>query len=215
VRVRRETHDLVHALHAATGGALALVSGRAIDDVDRLFRGGALPIAGQHGLERRDAAGVTTRAPAHAEALAHARARLAELAARHEGLLLEDKGLSLALHYRAAPQHEALVHDVVRGAAASLGNDWLVQRGKYVVELRPAGADKGAAIEAYLAEAPFAGRLPVFLGDDATDEHGFEAVNRLGGHSIKVGEGASAARWRLRDVREVERWLAEVASARP
>jgi trehalose 6-phosphate phosphatase len=122
--------------------------------------------------------------------------------------------MSLALHYRAAPQHEALVHDVVRGAAGALGNDWLVQRGKMVVELRPAGADKGAAIAAFLADAPFAGRVPVFLGDDVTDEHGFEDVNRLGGHSIKIGEGASAARWRLRDVREVERWLAEVAGLR-
>jgi trehalose 6-phosphate phosphatase len=146
--------------------------------------------------------------------LAHARARLAELAARHEGLLLEDKGMSLALHYRAAPQHEALVHDVVRGTAAALGNDWLVQRGKMVVELRPAGADKGMAIAGFLADAPFAGRVPVFLGDDVTDEHGFEEVNRLGGHSIKIGDGSSAARWRLRDVYEVERWLGEVASAR-
>lgn len=213
MRVRRETHDLVHALHAATGGALALVSGRAIGDVDRLFPDGVLPIAGQHGLERRDAAGVTTRVPVHAEALAHARARLAELAARHEGLLLEDKGMSLAVHYRAAPQHEALVHDVVRGTAAALGEAWLVQRGKRVVELRPATADKGAAIRAYLAESPFAGRVPAFIGDDATDEHGFEEVNRLGGHSIKVGEGASVARWRLRDVREVALWLGEAVAA--
>ena len=200
-------HDLVHALHAATGGAIALVSGRAIDDVDRLFPGGTLPIAGQHGLERRDSAGATTRATIDVTELARARARLAELAARHEGLLLEDKGMSLALHYRAAPQHAALVHDVVRGTAAALGDAWFVQRGKRVVELRPASADKGEAIRAYLAEAPFAGRVPVFLGDDVTDEHGFEEVNQLGGYSIKVGEGESVARWRLRDVRAVERWL--------
>jgi trehalose 6-phosphate phosphatase len=189
------------------------VSGRAIGDVDRLFPGGTLPVAGQHGLERRTASGATTRVPVPADALARARARLAELAARHEGLLLEDKGMSLALHYRAAPQHEALVHDVVRGTAAALGDAWRVQRGKMVVELRPASADKGAAIRAYLADAPFAGRLPVFIGDDVTDEHGFEEVNRLGGHSIKIGEGASAARWRLRDVNEVEQWLGEVVTA--
>jgi trehalose 6-phosphate phosphatase len=213
VRVRPETHDLVHALHAATGGAVALVSGRAIADVDVLFPGIALPIAGQHGLERRDAAGATTRLPVRAESRARARQRLAELAARHAGLLLEDKGMSLALHYRAAPQHEALVHDVVRGAAAALGHEWLVQRGKMVVELRPSGVDKGAAIAAYLAGAPFSGRVPVFLGDDVTDEHGFEEVNRLGGHSIKVGDGASAARWRLRDVPAVERWLGELLAA--
>jgi trehalose 6-phosphate phosphatase len=213
VRVRRETHDLVHALHAVTGGALALVSGRAIGDVDRLFPGGTLPVAGQHGLERRAAGGATTRVAVPADALARARARLAELVARHEGLLLEDKGMSLALHYRAAPQHEALVHDVVRGTAAALGDAWLVQRGKMVVELRPASADKGAAIRAYLADAPFAGRLPVFIGDDVTDEHGFEEVNRLGGHSIKIGEGASVARWRLRDVNDVERWLGQMVAA--
>jgi trehalose 6-phosphate phosphatase len=88
-----------------------------------------------------------------------------------------------------------------------------VQPGKLVVELRPAGSDKGEAIAAFMGEAPFRGRVPVFIGDDATDEHGFAVVNAMGGHSLKVGEGATIARWRLPDVRAVERWLTRADDA--
>jgi trehalose 6-phosphate phosphatase len=207
VHVSGETHDLVHDLHAITGGAVALVSGRAIADVDRLFPGGVLPVAGQHGLERRDGRGIVSRVEIPTGALREARAALASLAAEHDGLLLEDKGRSLAMHYRLAPQHRQLVHDAVRALADSLGDAWTVQPGKRVFELRPAGADKGAAIRAFLQDPPFRGRTPVFVGDDATDEHGFAVVNRRGGISIKVGEGATCARSRLAHVRAVERRL--------
>jgi trehalose 6-phosphate phosphatase len=84
-----------------------------------------------------------------------------------------------------------------------------VQSGKMVAEIKPSGRDKGMAIEEFMGEAPFKGRLPVFLGDDLTDEQGFQVVNRLGGHSVKIGSGPSAARWRLQDAAAVRRWLSE------
>jgi len=84
-----------------------------------------------------------------------------------------------------------------------------MQAGKLVYELKPGGRDKGTAIEEYMREPPFAGRTPVFVGDDLTDEYGFEVVNRLGGHSVKVGPGASAARWRIADADAVRAWLGE------
>jgi trehalose 6-phosphate phosphatase len=88
-----------------------------------------------------------------------------------------------------------------------------VQTGKRVVELKPAGKDKGVAVGEYMREAPFRGRCPVFIGDDLTDEYGFAMVNRLGGHSIKVGRGRTVARWRLRDVAAVRAWLGSMAAA--
>jgi len=131
------------------------------------------------------------------ETLARPKEKLREFAARHSGLALEDKGASLALHYRLAPELEQAALEAVRKASAPLGSAVQIQGGKMVWELKPAGADKGIAIEEFMREAPFAGRRPVFLGDDVTDEYGFRVVNRLEGHSIKVGEGETAAHWRL------------------
>ena len=135
------------------------------------------------------------------------------MAGRHAGLVLEDKGASVALHFRLAPQLEQAALDAVREASAPLGSAVQVQGGKMVWELKPAGADKGTAIEEFMREPPFAGRTPVFLGDDVTDEHGFRVVNRLGGHSIKVGAGDSAARWRLPDPAAARAWLREWLNA--
>jgi trehalose 6-phosphate phosphatase len=97
----------------------------------------------------------------------------------------------------------------MRAIAAALGDAFELQTGKFVVEVKPSGKDKGDAIAEFMAEPPFAGRQPVFLGDDLTDERGFEIVNRLGGHSIKVGPGITRARLRLFDARAVLRWLEE------
>ena len=206
-----DTLDLVHGVHVITGGAVALITGRSIEDVDRLFGGAPLPIAGQHGLERRDGRGVRTADERGVEGLEIARRRLTDVADAFDGLLMEDKGRSLALHYRAAPQLESYVLDSVRSLGEDLGDEYMIQLGKCVVELRPAGADKGEAIRAFMREAPFAGRTPVFIGDDVTDEHGFAVVNELGGYAVKVGEGATIARWRLPDVRAVERWLLSIS----
>ena len=208
--VRREPEEveLVSRLHGAAGGAVALVSGRAIATIDELFAPLRLACAGQHGAERRDAQLKVQKIELPEEPMKRAADAIRAFAARHQGLLFENKGLSMALHYRLAPHLAEAAHAAVRGAAAALGDAVEVQVGKMVAELRPAGRDKGGAIEAFMREPPFAGRLPVFIGDDLTDEHGFRVVNRLGGHSVKVGEGASAARWRLEAPAAVRAWIA-------
>jgi trehalose 6-phosphate phosphatase len=207
IHVDADLLGLLKRLDRDGHGGLALVSGRALADLSCRLDGLKVPMAGQHGLERLDASG---NIHLDATALPHLAIRtmlLDELEA-HPGLLLEDKGMTLALHYRQTPALGAYVHRLMAGLARRLGTDYALQKGKFVVELKPAAADKGKAIAAYLAEPPFAGRHPVFIGDDVTDEHGFEAINRLGGLSIKVGPGNTAARHRLADVAAVRAWLA-------
>jgi trehalose 6-phosphate phosphatase len=205
VRVKPRELKLLEELRDAAGGALALVSGRSIAVLDELFQPLRLPVAGQHGAERRDAEGRMHRRPG--PSLESVFSRIARFARRHDGLVVEDKGQSVALHYRLAPQLADAAQAAVRRAVADAGPGIEVQDGKMVFEVKPAGCDKGKAIAAFVREAPFAGRLPVFLGDDVTDELGFRVVNRLGGHSIKIGIGASAARWRLADPAEARAWL--------
>jgi trehalose 6-phosphate phosphatase len=198
---------LVEGLQRAAGGALALISGRSLAQLDVMFSPLTLPAAGQHGFERRDVHGRRHRHRFPVETLAPAKEKLREFAARHSGLVLEDKGASLALHYRLAPQLGGAAREALVEAAAALGGMVEVQAGKMVWELKPAGADKGVAIEEFMREPPFAGRKPVFLGDDVTDEYGFRVVNRLEGHSIKVGAGETAARWRLANPSAARAWL--------
>jgi trehalose 6-phosphate phosphatase len=200
---------LLGRLRNACEGAVALISGRSLSRIDQLFSPLVLPAAGQHGAERRDAQGKRHRHRFSVSSLKPAAGGIRSFAARHQGLVFEDKGASVALHYRLAPQLAAAAQRAVREAAEPLGDAVEVQGGKMVVELKPAGCDKGKAIESFMQEPPFAGRVPVFLGDDVTDEYGFRVVNRLGGHSVKVGEGPSAARWRLRDPAAARAWLRE------
>jgi trehalose 6-phosphate phosphatase len=195
-------------LKDASHGALALISGRSLARIDELFAPLVLPAAGQHGAERRDAQGKRHRHPFSVKALKPVAGGIRSFAAQHEGLVFEDKGASVALHYRRAPKLAAAARRAVSEAAEPLGDAVEVQGGKMVVELKPAGCDKGRAIEQFMQERPFAGRVPVFLGDDVTDEYGFRVVNRLGGHSVKVGEGPSAARWRLENPAAARIWLA-------
>jgi len=195
------------SLHPRLHGAIAIVTGRRIADLDALFAPLRLPAAGVHGAERRDAAGHVT-APDRGERLAPARRLLAAWQAEHPGTVLEDKGASLALHYRATPDWEAAARRALVEALAAVGPEFHIQEGKKVLELKPYAAGKGSAIEAFMDEPPFRGRCPVFIGDDLTDEDGFDAVNRLGGHSIAVGfDRPTRARWRLRDEQEVLSWL--------
>lgn len=206
-RVDEALLDLIAQLHRASGGAVALVSGRALSDLEHRLGGTQLPLAGQHGLERRDAAGrlwIHAAPPAAKHAIKEA---LAPVLERHAGLLLEDKGLTLALHYRRAPELADFAQRLMERLASGAGAALEVQHGKCVVEVKPAGVDKGTAVTEYLSEAPFLGRHPVFIGDDLNDEHGFAEVNKSDGISIKVGEGATGARFRLPDVAAVRRWL--------
>jgi trehalose 6-phosphate phosphatase len=193
--------------HAAT--PVAIVSGRSIADIDRLFAPLQLPTAGQHGVERRDAGGGLHEPGRYDRLLQQVRSKLQEFTQFHPGLLLEDKGSTLCLHFRMSPLLATEVEAVAHRAAALLGGQYEVQPGKMVFEIRPRAWDKGRAIVEFMTESPFAGRCPVFIGDDATDEHGFLVVNRLGGHSIKVGPGDTKAQWRLPDVAAVVHWLTE------
>jgi trehalose 6-phosphate phosphatase len=201
--------ELIARLHRASGGAVALISGRAIADLQKHLGKLRVPLAGQHGLERRDAAGRLWSHAAPTAAQLAIKAALAPVLARHPGLLLEDKGLTLALHYRRSPHLAAYALRLMDRLAATAGAGLELQRGKCVAEIKPAGVDKGTALADYLAQAPFKGRRPVFIGDDRNDEHGFAEVNKLKGISIKVGKGASCARFRLRDVAAVRLWLGD------
>jgi len=214
-RLAPSLRDRLGALRARCGGAVAVVSGRALRDIDVIFDGMLLPAAGQHGAERRDATGRIAQLPVERGCLDDAHAALTRLVARHPGLLLEDKGHSLALHYRAAPRAAGLAHRSMHALQRRLCKGFQVQSGKRLVELVPAGIDKGRAIRAFLQEPPFAGRLPVFLGDDVSDEPAFAAVDVLGGHSVKVGPGPSAARWRLASVTAVSEWLSRPLPGEP
>lgn len=204
---------LIARLHRACDGAVALISGRGLDDIERRLGGVRIPVGGQHGLERRDAFGrlhVHAAAPEGWESL---RKELEAVAASHAGLLLEDKGLTLALHYRQVPELASFVHRTMRRLVDEIDSGLGLQRGKCVVEIKPLGFDKGSVIEEFLAEPPFVGRRPVFIGDDVTDEYGFTAVNRRDGISIKVGAGRTEARWRLPDVAGVRKWLGSALAA--
>ena len=208
VRLAAARRRALARLQRRSGGAVALVSGRSIADIDRIFPDIQMPAAGQHGAERRDARGRYTRVPFTHDALAGVRGRLAGAVARHPGLLLEDKGFSLALHYRRAPRLAGYAHRLVGSLMHTLDDSYAMQRGKAVVEIKPAGRNKGMAVLAFMGERPFRGRTPVFVGDDLTDEFGFATVNTFGGISVKVGGGATVATMRLRDVGAVWAWLA-------
>lgn len=207
VHVPPRVVDVLARLAGAFGGAVALVSGRPIADLDRLLAPLRLPCAGLHGAERRDAAGAL-RLHRVDGALDAARAALASFCDAHPGTLLEDKGAALALHYRLAPAVEAEARRAVERVLGALGPAFALQQGKCVLEIKPAGASKARAIADFIAEAPFAGRVPVFAGDDVTDEDGFRVVNRLGGLSVRVGAvGRTAATAALGSVGEVLEWL--------
>jgi trehalose 6-phosphate phosphatase len=186
--------SLLDALQGVLGGALAVVSGRPIDQLDAFLAPLRLCLAGVHGVERRRADGsveqLVSEAPPSVVAAAQA------LAQQHVGLQVEIKRGAVALHYRGSPELESLCLATMQSAVD--GDDSLVLlHGKMVLEAKPARAGKGHVIDAFMHEAPFAGRRPVFIGDDVTDEAGFAAVQRVGGVAIKVGEGATIAAHRI------------------
>lgn len=210
VKVPAALRNTLHLAAAREIGALALISGRSIGELDRLFAPWVFPAAGQHGFERRDAEGNLLRPSLDGELLQPAREALSRLQLLHRGLLLEDKGAALAMHYRLAPNCESLVREVMAELAARLAGQFVLRSGKCVLELTPAGYSKRTAIEAFMSERPFRGRTPVFIGDDVTDEDGFAAVNELGGYSIQVGKAStSAARYHFGSVSAVVAWLRE------
>lgn len=192
------------------GGALALVSGRSIEYLDTLFAPLHLPCAGLHGVERRNAAGAMQGAGFRDSHLDRARAALAGLVQSHAGTVLEDKGRTVAIHFRLAPQFEPELREQVSAIAASLGSDYHVQSGSMMLEIKPRGFNKGLAVRAFLHEPPFSGRTPVYLGDDLTDIDGFKVVEEYAGVSIAVGERVHG-QYRLENPAAVFSWLQGIA----
>lgn len=204
-------NDLLDDVDRSLGGRLALVSGRTIENLDRLFTPRRFAAAGLHGLERRSATGQLHRPDDTPDGIALARPALRAFADRHPGVHLEDKGQTLALHYRGAPRAEHAVRALLARVAAQLGGEFHVQEGSQVMELKPLRHTKATAVEAFLGEEPFAGCTPVFVGDDLTDRDGFRVVERNGGISIAVGDRVRA-QCRLEDTSAVRVWLRRVAA---
>ena len=206
VEVSGALRIVLEKLRPQLGGALALVSGRTIADLDYLFGPLHLPTAGLHGFERRDARNRLHRVSTPVD-LDEIRTALQEFETKYSGVLVEDKTHAIAVHYRQAPTARAKVRAEVRRLIAARP-DLQILDGKMVFEIRSTGINKGTAIEAFMAEPPCGGRMPLVLGDDVTDEDGFAFVNDLGGHTIRVGGAAkTAARFRLPNVTAVIDWL--------
>jgi trehalose 6-phosphate phosphatase len=202
--------DTLDTLHAALGGAVALVSGRAISGLDRIFDRPRWAAAGQHGMERRDSTGRVVTLPVDVAELARLRETVHAVAAELPGVRVEDKSWSVAWHCREHPTYEA---ELARRAPDIVARfpGFELQPGSYVFEFKPRGMDKGVAVAAFLDEAPFRGRRPVYLGDDLTDEHGFAVANARGGASIRIGERTpSQATFTLSSPADVHAWLDSV-----
>lgn len=211
VRVAPSVVDALGALSQLSGGAVAIISGRDVASVDRFLAPLRLPVAGLHGAERRNALGQMRRFGFDDERLVVMENALEQTVRENPGMLLEIKGAGLALHYRNAPSREAAARHATETLVARYADVYTLQPGKMVYEIKPKNVDKGRAIAAFMREAPFAGRMPLFAGDDLTDERGFALVNDLGGQSIKVGAGDTAARSRVDSVSALLGWLSAVA----
>jgi trehalose 6-phosphate phosphatase len=208
VIVPASLRETLARLSRETGGALALVSGRPIADIDLLFAPLRLPAIGGHGAEFRPSPD-DERETEHAHPLdGNLRNRLAELAVGAPGILVEDKGHSLAVHYRLAPEQEGRV----KRAVAAIKADWPeepieVLPGKSVVEIKTAGFHKGAAIRELMRHEPFAGRRPVFVGDDTTDESAFAVMPEFDGMGYSVGRCVPGTAHCFAAPSDVRRWL--------
>lgn len=200
----------IERLRLALGGALALVTGRGLVYADALFDPYPFPIAGLHGAEMRGPDGSMLQAESSPE-FEELKKALVRDAESMPGVLIEDKGAAVAAHYRQAPQYELALGERMRQFAEAAGSGWALQLGKMVYEIRPARASKGDAVERFLQEAPFNGRLPIALGDDLTDESMFAVANARGGLSFRVGhlDAPTCAQGRIGSPGELRALLAQ------
>lgn len=196
------------------GGALALVTGRRIDFVDTLFSAHRFAVAGLHGAERRNHRGIIERVEPDANFI-KAKTYLRTISEKFPGVLFEDKDAAVALHFRNAPAMQSEVEHCIAFAAGIAGSGWAVQRGKMVVELRPVGNDKGAAVRQFMTESVFRGRTPLVFGDDLTDEAMFRAATELGGFAVRIGDNLdqSCATTLLPTPSDLRNWLEKLAAA--
>jgi trehalose 6-phosphate phosphatase len=198
-------------LLARTSGALALVSGRSLNDIDLIFAPKQFPAIGGHGAEMRissESEAVATHAPPMDKEL---KLRLAAIARLSPGILLEDKGYSLALHYRLAPLAEKAIYEAVSLIRADLPNAPIeVLPGKCVCEIKHSGFTKATGVLELMTHEPFRGRRPIFIGDDVTDETVFAIMPDLGGLAFSVGRRAQGVAGHFDEPRDVREWLAHL-----
>src|ERR1700679_3782110 len=206
-----EIKSLLREVAERLGGAVALVSGRVVATLDALFAPLKLPAAGLHGVERRKADGTIQGANFVDSQLDGARAAIKALVASHPGTLFEDKDRTVAVHFRMAPQSEQIVRESIVDLGKLLSNNYHIQAGKMLFEIKPRGFSKATAIQAFMKESPFNGRRPVFVGDDLTDQDGFAMVEAHGGISVGVGDSVQA-QFYLPDVAAVRMWLRQIAA---
>ncbi|CAJ91578.1 trehalose-phosphatase [Cupriavidus necator] len=211
VQVEPELVGTLHTLFQRLDGALAVISGRPISELDHFLQPLRLPAAGVHGAEFRTDGGMVSKTSA-APGLELLIPHLEALVRAYPALRLERKSVAVAIHYRQAPELagvvDAAVTEVLRHA---VGLEALP--GKMVVEIKPAGVDKGDAIAAFMKSAPFAERMPLFAGDDLTDEPGFAAVRKLGGLGVLVGQRETVASVTVPGPAALRSWLHRSARA--
>lgn len=207
VAISPVTRNALSDLSTHCDNALAIITGREIEVIDHFLSPMKLPIAGIHGLSRRDALGNMPDTLSNTkEFIDVIVGSLNPIVEKEPGLLLEVKTASVALHYRARPELESICTEAIEKAIGDMTGVEL-KRGKMVLEAKPDTANKGTAILDYMNEPPFAGRRPWFAGDDVTDEDAFKVVNSLGGVSIKVGPGDTSARHRADTTAHFLSWL--------
>jgi trehalose 6-phosphate phosphatase len=214
VMVAPSLKQSLQALAKMTGGALALVSGRTIRDIDRLFWPLVFSAVGGHGAEMRlaSANGAGTGGPVPLPK--DLRARLSAIAVLANGIIVEDKGYSLALHYRMAPQCKKAVDSEVLAIISALPPGTVeALPGKSVIEVKHSGFNKGTGIRALMECAPFKTRRPIFIGDDVTDEAGFAVMADFNGLAVSVGRTAPSAKDLFQSPTEVRQWLTRLAAA--
>jgi trehalose 6-phosphate phosphatase len=206
-----EVKALLRDLSVRLDGAVALVSGRQIETLDQLFAPLTLPSSGLHGIERRTAQGKLQGGTFIDSKLDDARAAIKLFVDSYPGALLEDKRRTVAIHFRMAPQAGPEARELAAGIVEKLGKQYQIQPGDMMLEIKPRGFTKATAIRAFMQEAPFSGRRPVFIGDDLTDQDGFPAVESMGGISIGVGERVQG-QYHLDTVAQVRDWLKQIAN---
>jgi trehalose 6-phosphate phosphatase len=215
VSVDPDLPAILDRLKRRLGGALAIVSGRSIAFLDHHLRPYAFDIGGLHGLEHRIGDRLVQCTPEEHPRLRDMVDRLEDVLALKAGVIIEDKGCSVALHWRQAPQERDFVLSTAKSAVEALGPDYRVQYGKAVAEILPAAAGKGRMIETFLDQAPYRGRRPIFAGDDLTDENGFASINARGGLSIRIGAGETIAHERLGTPADLRHSLSKWAAGDP
>jgi trehalose 6-phosphate phosphatase len=206
---------LLQQISECLAGAFALVSGRPIAELDRIFSPARFVAVGAHGAESRGHSGVvsTNGAAVMTDSI---KEQASEFAEARAGLMLEKKNYGIALHYRQAPEYKEDCREFMRSVARDIRQDFRLIEGKMVLELMPHSHNKGDAIREMLKKDPFSGRRPVFAGDDVTDEDGFTQINSVSGVSIRVGQAdVTAALYVLEDVSAVRAWLEAIPETFP